>query len=291
MELNTAIVVDDIESHREGTARLLRRSGWAAHTAHNGASGATLSQQILSVHPPEHVVVITDLHMPWGESPDDDLAGTHLALWLRVHMDAATLPRVPIVALTALTNPQTLQLARAYGCDAVLEKPATLDLPARIQAALASPFPAPDAEQACTTAVLRAALVARLPALSATGGNQTTPTSLSIADLNAALLAYRRRGAVGLGESRLARYVAPEIPETLRRGEETVTLLREQLELLAQRGETSAHILLAELDPAGVPGRQLAMSQSTRYRQRQAAGAQLLALLAKKPHTGVETTM
>ncbi|KPV53970.1 hypothetical protein SE17_06540 [Kouleothrix aurantiaca] len=54
------------------------------------------------------------------------------------------------------------------------------------------------------------------------------------------------------------------------------------LSLLAQRGETSAHILLAELDPAGVPERQLAISQSTRYRQRQAAGAQLLALLTQE---------
>ena len=282
MKLHTAIVVDDMESHREGTARLLRRSGWAAYTAHNGASGAALSQQVLTTHPPEQVVVITDLYMPWSESPHDDLTGTHLALWLRVHMDSATLPRVPIIALTALSDPATLFQARAFGCDAVLEKPATLDLPARIYAALESPFLDPDNQPAQITAVLRAALVTKLPALNTSAQGQTTSSRLSSADLHAALLAYRRHGPVGLGESRLARYLVPEIPEMLRRGEATAALLREQLELLVQRGEPSAHILLAELCEAEGQVRQLAISKSTYYRQRQIAGAQLLALLAQK---------
>ena len=282
MKLHTAIVVDDMESHREGTARLLRRSGWATYTAHNGASGAALSQQILAAHPPEQVVVITDLHMPWSESPHDDLAGTHLALWLRVHMDRATLPRVPIIALTALTDPETLFQARAFGCDAVLEKPATLDLPARIQAALASPNPSPDPAHTQIMAVLRAALVAKLPALDPAAHSQTASISLSIADLNAALLVYRRHGLVGLGESRLARYLAPEIPETLRRGEETAAMLHTRLELLAQRGETSAQTLLAELNTADAPEQHLAISKSTYYRQRQVASTQLLALLTQK---------
>ena len=84
---------------------------------------------------------------------------------------------------------------------------------------------------------------------------------------------------------RLARYLAPEIPETLRRGEETAAMLHTRLELLAQRGETSAQTLLAELNTADAPEQHLAISKSTYYRQRQVASTQLLALLTQKHAT------
>ncbi len=272
MQFNTALIVDDIQAHRDSAARILGHCGWNTYTAPDGARGAVLAQEILTHGPIQQVVILTDLRMPWSAFPADPLAGTHLALYLRTHMDNNLLPRVPILAFTALPDAETLLMARAFGCDAILEKPATFDLPTRIVDALANSSEASlPPEQQAIIATLRAQLVARIPTLA------TIPATLSSADMNAALLAFRRRGPVGLGASRLAHVLAPTVPGDLLRGEWVAEYLRSQLDRLARQGDPAIHLLQAELGVAR-EGTHIShcYSKSTYYRQRAVAVNALL---------------
>jgi CheY-like chemotaxis protein len=267
MQFTTAIVVDDKATHRHLTARVLQQAGWSVHLAHDGVSGARLAKAMLMRESAEQTLILTDLHMPWSNDPHDTLAGTHLALYLRTSMDRGELPQAPIIALTVILDDHVQLRARACGCDAVLGKPATCDLPERIAAALGqSSVNHHTAEQALIITMLRAELAAALLPV-----EPTCPT-LTIADLNAALLAYRRRGGIGLGESRLAHLLAPDIAETLARGEAIEAMLRRHLECLARQHASAVGLLQAEMElDEHADDQHPAISKSTYYRLRGSA--------------------
>ncbi len=91
-----------------------------------------------------------------------------------------------------------------------------------------------------------------------------------------ALLAYHRRGLVGLGDSTLAAALAPHIGGTLRRGEHTYAVLADQLAAVMRLGaHESIAILQGELIEHTSPADQSAahgISLSEYHRRREASG-------------------
>ena len=102
------LAVDDDESTQELVATMLLMYGVSVRTA----GRATDAMEILSQWRPD--VLLTDIAMP-GEDG--------YALMRRVRALPAPLGTIPAVALTAFTDPQSVQNAFAAGFDAHLGKP------------------------------------------------------------------------------------------------------------------------------------------------------------------------
>jgi hypothetical protein len=193
------------------------------------------------------------------------------------------LPRAPIIGLTSLLEPEIRTAALAFGCDAVLEKDPPLSLAARITAAL---------QEARSTAGLDgldAMLQLARPEESRRmkGRALAKPPAqprLTDADITAAMLAYRRYGVIGLGESVLALALVPQAVSVLRRGEAAYMQLMGGLSELAYLGAgEAATILRMELECEATPRQRAlerALSRAQYYRHRQRAVGQLRDLLA-----------
>jgi CheY-like chemotaxis protein len=283
MSASVAIIVDDLAADRRLAARALERTGWAAHAARNSAEGDALIERLLCASAAVRLVIITDLHMPsdpaYHASDRRTVAGAQFALRLRARMERGELPRAPIVALTALTEREIYMTALAFGCDAVLPKPATPDLAARIEQALAQAHAA-DADAVGAGALLRL-LRCRLAEVTV----QQAARGLTEQDITRALLAYHRRGPTGLGESALAAYLAPQAAGLLQRGEQTYALLVRHLDEIMRLGAPeSIAILQGELVHQAPPTQQAAdmgLSLSEYYRRRREATLVLLDLLTR----------
>ncbi|HEX9373926.1 MAG TPA: hypothetical protein VF897_23135, partial [Roseiflexaceae bacterium] len=211
MDLSAAIIVDDLAADRRLAARALERVGWATHTGRNSTEGDELAARLLCNGAAAQIVIITDLHMPndpaYSASDRRTAAGAQFALRLRARMELGELPRAPIVALTALTEREIHLTALAFGCDAVLSKPATPDLAMRIEQGLAQAR-AEDADAVGAGALLRllrcrlAETIAPYPYAVEASGDATSPlaraSGLIEQDITRALLAYHRRGLAAM---------------------------------------------------------------------------------------------
>jgi len=102
------LAVDDDESTQELVATMLLMYGVSVRTA----GRASDAMQILSEWRPD--VLLTDIAMP-GEDG--------YALMRRVRALPSSLGNIPAVALTAFTDPQSVQQAFAAGFDAHIGKP------------------------------------------------------------------------------------------------------------------------------------------------------------------------
>jgi CheY-like chemotaxis protein len=283
MNPNIAIIVDDLAADRRLAARALERAGWTAHTARSSVEGDRLVAQLLCDGDAARIVIITDLHMPndppFSASDRRTVAGAQFALRLRARMERGELPRAPIIALTALTEREIHLTALAFGCDAVLPKPATPDLVARIEQALAQAR-TEDGDPVGAGALLRL-LRCRLAESTI---RQVVP-DLTEQDITKALLAYHRRGLVGLGESTLAAHLALRVAGLLQRGEQTYAMLVRHLDEIMQLGAPeSLAILQGELVNHASPAEQcaeLGLSLSEYYRRRREATLVLLDLLTR----------
>ncbi len=268
----TAIVVDDLASDRRNASRVLLRRGWQVHLARNSAEGLECIQQVLATHAADEVIVITDLNMPRDPATHavrQSTAGANFALQLRTHMEQQRLPRLPIIALTALTEHEVHLTAIAFGCDAVLEKPATPDLPERIAQALERSNTS-DSDPVGAAALLRL-LRQRL-------ANEThigTEPAFTESDVTRALLCYRRQGLIGLGQSNLAQRLLPLVESALQRGELLYKRLLEHLQAIIEMDVLEAlEVLQGEIIEALSPSEQcerLAISSSEYYRRRREA--------------------
>jgi CheY-like chemotaxis protein len=208
-------------------------------------------------------------------------AGAQWALRLRAHMERGVLPRLPIVALTALTDHEIHLTALACGCDAVVPKPITTDLGQRIQHTLAR-MTADDADPVGAAALLG---LLRHHLTDALARSQSTPQPAEH-DITRTLLAYHRRGLVGLGESMLAAALSPHLHSIIARGEYTYEVLVDQLNASMRLGAfQSMAILQGELMHQTSPAEQsaaLGLSLSEYYRRRREAIGVLLELLAQE---------
>ena len=274
-DISAAIVIDDLSYHRDLAARVLRRAGWAVHLAASCAAGEALAEQVLGGPDAMRTVILTDLRLP-GDPTDvagrQVPAGARLALRLCGRMERGELPYAPIVALTALNDIEDHEAALLCGCAAVLAKPVTPALPARIVAALAQAPGEDTVARRLRSWLAGATAPGRVPALTER-------------DLYAALLAHRRRGPLGLGESALAEALAPQIASRVRRGEHVYYLLEGHLAELKRLGAPQAfEILHGELTGEASPERQqatLGLSRAEYYERRRAAALALLDLLGR----------
>lgn len=225
--MNHALIIDDLAIDRQLAARALKRVGWTVQLARNSSEGFALLHTLKATN--ADIVIITDLDMPAdplayiNHAP---LAGANFALHLRTRMEQGTLQRVPIVALTALNARETHLTARAFGCDVVLQKPATPDLDQRILQALT-------AQTADDVPVGTEAQNATVPA-----------PHLTTQDITKGLLAHHRHGLVGLGSSTLATILASQLPTAPERGSYVYALLVERLHAVMQLDVLSSLSLL-----------------------------------------------
>ena len=268
MNINAAIVVDDLAADRQLTVHVLKRAGWTVWSARNSVEGQALINEHGAAYA-DQLIIITDLHMPKDPAQRSlaqrGSAGACFALNLRTAMEHGEIARVPIIALTALSEHEVHQTALAFGCDIVLTKPATPDLPQRIAQALSQAATKDAVGVGPLLHLLRHHLVQHL---------QETAT-LQESDLTKALLAYRRYGMVGLGQSELAAQLVPRELNPLQRGEQVHALLLKQIDAVLRLGlNESLAILRAELLYAITPeaqAQQLAISLSEYYRRRREA--------------------
>lgn len=129
------LVVDDLDNHRDGLARLLRWDGWEVDTAPNGFAALDIAR----ARTPD--VVVTDLHMP-------GMNGLELIRKLHAH-DA----RIPVILVTATSSANLDAAATLAGAACCMMKP--LDL-ARLATALAQALTCGSSSLACRTGVARA---------------------------------------------------------------------------------------------------------------------------------------
>jgi len=105
----TVLVVDDEETPRSVTCRMIRSLGYATRTARDGREALRYIQQ----HPGEIRLVLTDVIMPYMD-------GGELAERVRdLH------PRLPIVLISAYPVGRIADLVAAYPELPFLEKPLT----------------------------------------------------------------------------------------------------------------------------------------------------------------------
>lgn len=207
MTYHSAIIVDDLAADRQLAAHALRQFGWAVQVARNSAEASILLAKVVASTLAPNTIILTDLHMPndpiHRTATGNQRAGSSYALALRARMELGEIPRMPIIALTALTEHEAHLTAIAFGCDAVLLKPATSDLSTRITAALN------DAANELTDTIGANAILSLLRQRLAAEllGNSTK--IISEHDITKALLAYRRYGTVGLGQSLLSVWLVP----------------------------------------------------------------------------------
>lgn len=284
---HTAIVVDDLAVDRQLTVYALEKAGWKVHTARHTLEGMSHVQRLLAGPQVSHTLILTDLHMP-GDPAYRELAnrqataGASFALYVRGRMERGELTRVPIVALTAMNEYEVHMTALAFGCDAVLHKPATPDLADRIMEALRRAQANPEVVGA--EPLLR---LLRTQLIGALARERPGAPTITERDLTRGLFAYRRQGLVGLGNSSLALALAPHLSSAVQRGEYTYTALHQHLETIKRLGaEESLTILQGELLNLSSPDevrRGLGISRSEYYRRRNEAMAVLLDLLTQSP--------
>ncbi len=279
MPPTTVILVDDSPDQLRLLARVLQRASWQVHTAAGSIEGEALAARILAGPDAAQTVILTDLHMPRDPyaAAHPWAAGAYLALRLRARMEWGELPRAPIVGITSLLEPEICMAALAFGCDAVLEKDPPLSLAARVTAALE--------EAHCTSTLAGLDAMLRLARPERAQVPQPVPLP-TVADVNAALLAYRRCGVVGLGASALARMLVPQVESVLQRGEAAYAQIMGCLDELACLGAgEAAAILHSELERQLTPSAQqiqLARSKTAYYRLRRAAIHALVGMLAQR---------
>ena len=285
MRFHTAIIIEDLAADRQLATLPLERAGWRVLPARNSAEGTTQIAATLEASEGDGMVIVTDLHLPNDPAAPPGgarrVAGAYLALQLRSRMSRGELPRVSIVALTALSEREIHMTALAFGCDAVLTKPATPDLAARIEQAVEA-AQREDAEVVGADALLR---LMRLHLADTISALREEPAAvLSEQDIKQALLAYRRQGLMGLGASVLAQTLFPDAFTPLHRGEQCYQRLLECLHEIRQLGAAeSVALLQKELVEATSPGEvasELALSRSEYYRRRSEAISVLLDLLS-----------
>src|SRR3954447_21896615 len=119
----TVLVVDDEETPRSVTARMVRAVGYATRTARDGREALRYIQQ----HPGEIRLVLTDVIMPYMD-------GGELAERMRdLHS------RLPIVLMSAYPVGEIADLVAAYPELPFLEKPFTTETLQRILTSLLGP--------------------------------------------------------------------------------------------------------------------------------------------------------
>ena len=107
----TVLVVDDEETPRSVTCRMIRAIGYSTHSARDGREALRFIQQ----HPGEIRLVLTDVIMPYMD-------GGELAERVRdLH------PRLPIVLMSAYSAGRIAELVAAYPELPFLEKPFTTE--------------------------------------------------------------------------------------------------------------------------------------------------------------------
>lgn len=273
------LIIDDLAADRMLAHHCLTAAGWTTELARNSSAAWAVLERWRRAG--TSGLILTDLHMPHDSfHRTTGTAGAWLALALREQMQRGTIPHLPIVALTALAEEDVHLTARAFGCDAVLIKPATPDLPQRIEEALARAADQTPAGTDAMLGLLRHTLAETLGGLA--------PRQITEQQLTRALLAYRRRGLVGLGESELAALLIPGESRPLRRGELALERMRAAIERALHLGLTDTATLLrgellAEESPA-VQSHTLGLSISEYYRRRREAIGTLLQLMLE-PHS------
>lgn len=285
MTRKIAIIVDDLAADRQIAAHALQRVDWTVHTARNSIEAIALIERVVNDETASHTFILTDLHMPndptAADTPNQTTTGARFALYIRTQMEQGAVPRMPIVALTALTEREMHMTALAFGCDAVLTKPATPDLALRIEQALAQDGEESDAVGAYALLQLLRCRLAELTQLAPPA--IITPNEQHI---TRALLAYHRQGLVGLGQSVLASWVVPHCDSVIQRGEETYKQLLTYLDEIMRLGvHESMNILYGELKHNTAPADQcheLGISRSEYYRRRREAVAVLLELVTRQ---------
>lgn len=269
------LIVDDIANDRLLTIRIFRKQGWRVHEAASILEALNEFDQLQSTISADELRIVLDLHMPdptIRTAGDQRLAGARLALLLRQRMSTP----IPIIALTAMTEATVHSTALTLGCDAVFLKPATSDLPAHIatfQAQIEPPGTTP-ALQMMRSMIARD-IESQLPA---------TKHVISESDLTKALLAYRREGLFGLGESVLALALFPQISSVEQRGTATLAHLQELLVHVRQlRGDQTARLLAGELALYSPEQNmhELGVSKSEYYRRRSEAASVMIELLMR----------
>ena len=121
----TVLVVDDEETPRSVTCRMVRNLGYEARPAHDGREALRYLQQ----HPGEVRLVLTDLIMPYMD-------GGELAERARdLH------PRLPVVLMSPYAEGQVADLLAAYPELPFLEKPFTTEALHRTLTPLLGPAP------------------------------------------------------------------------------------------------------------------------------------------------------
>jgi two-component system, cell cycle sensor histidine kinase and response regulator CckA len=119
----TVLVVDDEETPRSTTCRMIRAIGYQAQTARDGREALRYIQQ----HPGEIRLVLTDVVMPYMD-------GGELAERARdLH------PRLPIVLMSAYPVGEIAELIAAYPELPFLEKPFTTETLHRVLTPLLGP--------------------------------------------------------------------------------------------------------------------------------------------------------
>ena len=112
----TVLVVDDEETPRSTTCRMVRALGYQARTARDGREALRYLQQ----HPGEIRLILTDVIMPYMD-------GGELAERARdLH------PRLPIVLMSAYPVGEIAELVAAYPELPFLEKPFTTETLQRV---------------------------------------------------------------------------------------------------------------------------------------------------------------
>jgi len=104
-----ALLVEDDPDQRSLYSLMLRRRGWTTYEAATGAQADTLLNRVR----PD--VIVLDLMLPDGDG---------ISLCRDWRADSAR-SSVPILVLTALTDPDTRIRALAAGADAFVSKPIT----------------------------------------------------------------------------------------------------------------------------------------------------------------------
>lgn len=277
-----ALLVDDLAADRQLAARVLKRAGWQVLVARNSREAQALLPQLLQFTEGTTRIILTDLNMP--EAPPmielPGSSGAQLALVLRTQMEGGTLPRLPILALTALTEQESHMTALAFGCDAILTKPVTPDLAQRIIDAMIQ-------MQSEEYDIVGAGPMLRLLRhhLATQMTSVPPPPLLTENDVTKALLSYARQGSIGLGQTRLAEVIAPARLDPVQRGEYVYAhLIRCLQRVMAMNIPESLAVLQGELiDQASIADQcaALAISRSEYYRRRKEAISVLLTLVTE----------
>ena len=105
--MSQIVIIEDHPDNARLAEKLLKHAGHTVTVAEDGETGL----QVVLEQLPEMVLI--DLGLP-------DVDGQTIAALIRRHPDMKT---AKIVAFTAWPEDRALQMAQAYGCDGVINKP------------------------------------------------------------------------------------------------------------------------------------------------------------------------